>query len=182
MGDAIAVTSRLILRPWCDRDIAPLYRLSDDARVMEFLGPVQSEADVAAMVARQSALYDRLGHCFWAIEHRQTRLLIGYCGLQLGPAGTPIADKIEIGWRLAHDHWGFGYAREAAAASLAWGWENLADAAIWAITVNGNRRSERLMKRLAMQRRADLDFAHPRLPIDSPLRPHVTYAIGRPFD
>jgi RimJ/RimL family protein N-acetyltransferase len=173
------VTDRLLLRHWCDRDVKKLHRFSSDLRVMEFLGPPQSIDDVRRVVNRQRNYQAQLGYCFWAIELRTTRQMIGFCGLQPGPLGTPLAGLIEIGWRLDHDHWGKGYAREAALASLNWGFAHLSIDIIWSITVPANLRSWGLMERIGMTRHFDLDFDHPTVPDDSPLKRHVTYGITR---
>ena len=180
MTEHIAVTSRLILRKWRQRDVRRLHALCIDHRVMEFLGPPQTEPEIRDVVARQSKHQEDYGHCFWAIELRTTRTMIGFCGLQFGPIGTPIGGVPEIGWRLAYDHWGNGYAREAAQATLDWGFANLTDDTIWAITVPANIRSWGLMERLGMMRQIDMDFDHPAVPDDSPLKHHITYNIMRP--
>ncbi len=180
MGEYAIVTDRLILRPWRDRDLWHLHNLCSDMRVMQYLGPPQSEDEVAAMIARQNDLNMRFGYCFWAVELRKTRLMIGLCGLKPGPDGTPLAGHTEIGWRLAFDHWGYGYAREAAAACLEWAWARLDIQVVGAITVHNNLRSRTLMERIGMTRRGALDFDHPNVPDGSPLKRHVTYAIERP--
>src|SRR3546814_17049402 len=77
-----------------------------------------------------------------------------------------MATWVEIGWRVRSDAWGAGYAREAAEASIAWGWANLACDAIHAITTVANVRSRGLMERLGMKRLPDLDFDHPAVPAD----------------
>ena len=106
---------------------------------------------------------------------------LGFCGLKMMPEGIPgLEDTIEIGWRLRRDAWGKGYAREAAEASLHWGWDNLPADRICAITTPGNVRSWGLMERLGMTRRHDLDFMHPNLQPDDPLAPHITYEMLRP--
>ncbi len=84
-------------------------------------------------------------------------------------------DEVEIGWRLRHDAWGQGYAREAAEATLAWG-QAAGRPRIIAMTVAANTRSWGLMERLGMLRRPDLDFAHPALAADDPLCAHIVYA------
>ena len=81
---------------------------------------------------------------------------------------------------LARDAWGQGYAREVARATLDWGFANLAEDTIWAITVPANIRSWGLMERLGMTRQIDMDFDHPNVPDDSPLKRHITYNIMRP--
>ncbi len=169
-----------MLREWRDRDARQLQRLCSDLRVMEFLGPPQTMEEIQAVIARQRAHQHNNGYCFWAIELRTTRQMLGFCGIQLGPQDTPIAGLPEIGWRLAYDHWGRSYAREAAEAALDWYWTNIARDAVWSITVPGNLRSWGLMERLGMQRQHDLDFDHPRVPDGSPLKRHITYKIEAP--
>jgi len=175
-------TERLIIRPWQERDRAPFAAVGQDEAVRRFLGPLQSREESDAVVDRLIAMQAAQGYCFWALERRADGVFLGFCGLKPGPAGTPIADKVEIGWRLAAPYWGQGYAREAAEASLDWGWRNLRHQAIYSMTVPANRASWGLMERLGMQRRPDLDFDHPEVPDGSPLKSHIVYRIDRPAD
>lgn len=168
------------MRGWRNDDAGPLLAMCTDPQVMEFLGPPMTAAGVEEVIERQSGLQARLGHCFWAIEPKNGDGMIGFCGLKPGPDHTPIQGQIEIGWRLARAHWGKGYAYEAASAALDWGFANLPGDHIWAITVQGNRRSWGLMEKLGMERRDDMAFDHPALAEDDPLRPHITYAKARP--
>jgi RimJ/RimL family protein N-acetyltransferase len=174
-------TARLTLRGWEERDVMPFAAMCADPEVMAHLGGPQARDEVEAAIARQRASQARDGHCFWAIERREDGALLGFCGLRLGghPA-TPASDELEIGWRLRRDAWGQGYAREAAEASLAWGWANTGRARIAAWTIPPNRASWTLMERLGMVRRPDLDFAHPAFPADHPLSAHIVYAAERP--
>jgi RimJ/RimL family protein N-acetyltransferase len=181
MAEFALPTERLILRGWRESDVEPFHAKCNDARVMEYLGPPLSLEDTKAAMLRQTGFQASHGYCFWIVERRENGAMLGFCGLKPGPAGTPLEGRIEIGWRLRADAWGKGYAREAAQASLDWGFANLPDAArIWAITVPANSRSWGLMERLGMARHADLDFDHPGQSADSPLRRHITYSIGRP--
>ena len=50
-----------------------------------------------------------------AVEHIADGAFLGTCGLSVE---SWYPDDLEIGWRLARSHWGFGYASEAAAAWL----------------------------------------------------------------
>src|SRR3546814_17289442 len=120
------------------------------------------------------ALQEQNGYCFWALERQQDSALLGLCGLKHGPPDTPIATCVEIGWRLSSDAWGAGYAREAAEASIAWGWAHLAFDAIPAHTTVAQIRSPGLMARLRLKRPPYLDFINPPVPSDSPVRPHLT--------
>ena len=92
----------------------------------------------------------------------------------------PLIGEIEIGWRLRHDVWGQGYAREAAEASRDWAWAKLGLPRLVSITVPANIRSWGLMERLGMERRPDMDFDHPHFPPGHRLRGHITYAAERP--
>lgn len=179
MDDFRLETTRLILRSWRDEDVPPFASMSADPRVMATLGPLMSVQEAEAMIGRLHAIEERHGHTFWALERKKDGRFLGFCGLVMGNVG-PIDGKIEIGWRLAHDAWGQGYAREAAEASLEWGFSNRNVERIWAITTPGNVRSWGLMERLGLKRHPQLDFAHPKIADESPLKQHITYSIARP--
>lgn len=173
-------TERLILRGWRDGDVAPFHAMGNDAEVMRYLGPPMSRADAQAAKERMNATLAQRGYCFWAIERKADGEFLGFCGVKPGPSDTPIADDMEIGWRLRRDAWGQGYAREAAEAALAWAWANTDVPAIAAITVTANANSWGLMERLGMTRDPAGDFDHPAVPEGDPLKRHMTYRIARP--
>lgn len=170
-------TERLILRGWRDSDRAPFHAMSQDERVMATLGPLLWRDESDALIDRLQRILDANGFTFWALERKADGAFLGFCGLKPGAEETPIEGEIEIGWRLAHEYWGQGYAREAAQASLDWGWANLDVASIAAITSVDNARSWGLMERLGMARAPQDDFDHPKA-IER-LRPHITYRIAR---
>lgn len=172
-------TERLILRGWRDEDHAPFAAMGRSPAVMEHLGDPMDDDQVAAAIARQQGFQTSHGHCFWAIERREDGAFLGFCGLKPGTVG-PIDGEIEIGWRLREDAWGQGYAREAAQASIAWGWANLDTPKIMAITTPANTASWGLMIRLGMVRRPELDFGHPQFQPGDRLYEHITYEIARP--
>ena len=179
MGELRIETERLVLREWREDDAEALYPMGQDPRVMEFLGPLEDRDKAQWLVEGQIVNQRLFGHCFWPVERRSDGALLGYCGLNPGPEATPLEGKIEIGWRLASHAWGQGFAREAAGAALDWGFASLAVGAIWSMTVPTNSRSWGLMERLGLSRHAELDFDHPGVPVDSPLKRHITYSITR---
>jgi RimJ/RimL family protein N-acetyltransferase len=172
-------TARLVLRGWRESDRVAFHAINTDPRVMRFLGPLMSLEDIDALIGRLTRMQDELGHCFWAVERKEDGRLIGWCGLIRGAKGTPIEDQLEVGWRLAFDQWGQGYAHEAASAAIDWAFAHLADQQVWAITVDENERSWGLMERLGMARHEALGFDHPNVPQGSPLRAHITYSISK---
>ena len=174
-------TERLSLRIWRPGDRNAFLEMCTSPQVMEHLGGPSSAEEIDAGIARIHACQEKNGHCFWAIERREDGAFLGFCGLKVATEpGTPVDGEIEIGWRLRADAWGHGYAREAAQASLDWGFANLTADRIVAITVAANTRSWGLMERLGMARRPDLDFNHPLFEPGHPLRAHITYVAERP--
>lgn len=169
-------TDRLILRSWRDADCDPFFALNSDAAVMEFL-PATDRAASDNAVDRMLAAQASNGHCFWAVERQSDAAFLGFCGAM--PAREPL-HEVELGWRLARDAWGSGYASEAARASLAWCWANLDTPTVMAITVPDNRRSRAVMERIGMTYVEGGDFDHPGVPDDDPLLRHVIYRIARP--
>ena len=90
---------------------------------------------------------------------------------------VPFAPCIEVAWRLAPQHWGQGYATEAALASLSFAFGVLHLEEVLAWTTPANRPSRRVMEKLGMTRDPSEDFDHPGLPEGHPLRRHVLYRI-----
>ena len=174
-------TARLLLRQWRSDDRPAFATLCRSPAVMACLGgPISAEqADAALDRARTS--HDAHGFGFWAMECRADGALLGFCGLNVITSALPVAGEVEIGWRLHENVWGLGYAREAALATLRWGWRETKLARVIAMTVPGNRRSWGLMERIGMVRRPECDFGHPLFPDTHPLHRHIVYAIARPL-
>jgi RimJ/RimL family protein N-acetyltransferase len=175
-------TERLILRPWTLADRPALEALVNTPAMTAHLGGVRPPAEIDAMLDRRMRDQQRHGHCYWAAELRAGGALIGSCGIRMADdyPGTPVEGIPEIGWRIGEQYWGQGFAREAAEASVAWGWANLSADTIGAWTTAPNTASWGLMARLGMARRADLDFHHPRYAADDPVGAMVVYLLERP--
>lgn len=175
------VTERLRLRPWREADKTPYADRMNTEPVMRYLGGVVTCDAMDTTIDNQIRTQAEQGMCFWAVETLADDRLVGMCGLRYASLpGTGLVDELEIGWRLAEAEWGKGYAREAAAASIAWGWESTPRARIAAWTIPANTPSWGLMIRLGMTHRPDLDFEHPRFHVGHPLSRHVVYVIERP--
>lgn len=181
MAEVVAETERLILRNWREEDRESYLATCNTAGVTRHLGGPASAEQIDAAFERIARSQAEHGFSFWAIERKSDRALLGYCGLRLcEDLERPVHGEVEIGWRLREDSWGQGYAREAAEAALAWAWTNLETNRVVSFTVPANEPSWRLMERLGMARRPDLDFAHPRFPADHALSRHITYVAERP--
>ena len=174
-------TARLTLRPWRAADKPRFRYIINTPAMMIHFGGVAPDAQHDALIDAQVVGEARYGFSMWAVDWRETGGLIGICGLRLAHhAASPVAGMLEIGWRIAEPFWRRGIAREAAAASLDWAWVNTRDDQAIAYTNLGNEPSWRLMQRLGMRRRVDLDFRHPRFAGDDPLGAMVVYSLDRP--
>jgi RimJ/RimL family protein N-acetyltransferase len=177
----VITTKRLTLRPWREEDRDDFHAIINTPAMMEHFGGVTPRADIDAIIDAQIEGQARDGFCMWAVELRDTGALAGVCGLRRMPRpDTPVTGDLEIGWRIGEAHWGAGVAREAAQASLSWGWANTDLPRCIAYTTQENRRSWGLMLRLGMTRRPDLDFRHPNYASDDPVGAMIVYAIARP--
>jgi RimJ/RimL family protein N-acetyltransferase len=179
MPDQVLRTDRLLLRPWRESDLEPFAALNADPAVMEhFLKPLD-RAESDAFVARIEAHFAREGFGFWALEAPGVAPLVGLVGLARPSFQAPFTPCVEIGWRLAREYWGRGYATEGAREALRYGFAQLGLDEIVAFTVPANVRSRTVMERLGMSRSAGDDFDHPNLPEGHQLKRHVLYRIRR---
>ena len=104
---------------------------------------------------------------------------IGYVGLARPGFEAHFTPAIEIGWRLAREAWGGGYATEAARGVVAHAFGPLGLDALVSFTAEWNRPSRRVMEKIGMTRDPREDFLHPRLPPDHKLARHVLYRLDR---
>ena len=170
-------TERLILREWRDTDRTPFAELNADPLVVEHLtGPLDRAAS-DAFVDRIVAHWAEDGHGLWAVERREDGQFLGFVGLAAPSFATAFTPCVEIGWRLAREAWGHGYASEGARAALRFGFEELGLAEIVSFTVPANVRSRAVMERIGMTRDPVDDFDHPNLPEGHPVRRHVLYRL-----
>ena len=174
------LTERLLLRGWRDDDRAPYATLNADPEVMEHFPATLTAEQSNEMVDRMVAGWQQRGYGLWAVEVRETNRFIGFVGLSSPTWEMPFTPCIEVGWRLAREAWGRGFAPEAARAALVWGAEHLDPprGEFVSFTTVGNTKSRRVMDKLGMRHDPADDFDHPLLQAWSGQR-HVLYRIDR---
>ena len=178
-GGPTLTTARLRLRQWREEDLAPFAALNADPQVMEFFPKVLTRAESDTVAGRIRDHFARHGFGLWAVEAPGAADFVGFVGLAVPSFEAHFTPCVEIGWRLAREHWGHGYATEAATAALAFAFGDRALEEIVAFTVPANIPSRRVMGRLGMRRLPADDFEHPAIAAGHPLRSHVLYRLRR---
>jgi RimJ/RimL family protein N-acetyltransferase len=148
-------TGRLLLRTWQTDDAAPFAALNADPQVTRYLNGPMSRDDSDELIARIRAHWDEHGFGLYAAEVKETGTFIGFIGLAIPSFLPDVLPTVEVGWRLAREHWGNGYATEGARASLRCGFEDLELRQIISIIHPENAASIRVAERLDMTRGRD---------------------------
>lgn len=172
-------TERLILRPWRPEDLEPFAAMNADPRVAAMLGGPGDRTFSDILAAKIFAEFAERGYGRWAVEVPGAAPFIGFVGLAVPSFEAHFTPAVEIGWRLAFEHWGKGYATEGAVAAMDYGFTEAGLAEIVSFTAAGNMRSRAVMERLGMHRDPKDDFGHERLGRQHPLYHHVLYRIRR---
>lgn len=174
----ILETERLRLRPWQASDSAPFAAMNGDERVMEFFPSVVTPEVSDGIMTRLQDHFNEYGWGFWAVELRATGEFIGFIGLLVPRPEIPAYPCVEVGWRLAAQHWHQGYATEGARASLDFAFDQLGLDHVVAFVVPENTPSRAVMHRLGM-RDQHQPFIHPMMPEGSRFRTCCLYRINR---
>jgi RimJ/RimL family protein N-acetyltransferase len=172
-------TERLLLRRWRQSDREPFAAMNADPRVMEHFPAPMSLEETTASIARIEAHFAQHGYGLWAVEIPGLTPFAGFVGLSIPRFEARFTPCVEVGWRLAADYWGRGYATEGARAAVAFGFEQLGLDEILSFTVPGNARSRRVMEKLGMTHDPADDFDHPLVPAGHPLVRHVLYRLSK---
>ena len=176
-------TERLILRKPRIEDAADLAVAYADPETVRFIGDGSTATleEVEEGIEQWLERWESWGLSLFSLERREDRRVLGRVGFLLWDPETweVGGSEVELGWLLGREHWGHGYATEAASAVLAHAFGPLGLAEVVAFTVPANLRSRRVMERLGMTSSPADDFEHPGLLDGHPLRPHVLYRLSQ---
>lgn len=172
-------TERLLLRRWLPEDLEPFAAMNSDPRVMRHFPDLLSRQESDALAARIEESFDENGFGLWAVEISGMTAFAGFIGLNIPRFQAHFTPAVEVGWRIAAEHWNRGYATEGARAVLRFGFDTLQLDEIVSFTVPANLASRRVMEKIGMKHDPADDFDHPLLPVGHPLRRHVLYRIAR---
>jgi RimJ/RimL family protein N-acetyltransferase len=169
----IIETPRLSLREWKDSDAPVFIEMNRDEKVMEFFPSLISEEETHAMIGRIKTFLAENKFGLWAVERKDTNEFIGFTGLSIPRFQTDFTPCVEIGWRLAYSHWGYGFATEAATACLDFGFNTLKLDEIVSFTSVLNKKSMNVMEKTGMH--FIRNFEHPAIENGNRLKTHVLY-------
>ena len=119
-------TKRLILRTWRETDIAPNTAMLSDPDTARYITadhkPITSELNGWRNAAIMSGHWALHGYGMFVVEEKASGKYVG----RVGPWHPPTWPGFEVGWGIAKEFRGKGYAREATCASIDWVFEHLA--------------------------------------------------------
>lgn len=170
-------TDRLILRTWQEQDLELLYQINQDPRVMEFFPHMPDRVETQRFFDKVKEHQEQYGYSLYAVDRKDSSEFIGFVGLLVADFSAHFTPAAEIAWRLGYEHWGQGFATEAARAVLKYGFEQLSLPEIVSFTAVINARSRRVMEKIGLQYDPKDDFDHPKLDKASPLLHHVLYRL-----
>jgi RimJ/RimL family protein N-acetyltransferase len=166
--DQPILTPRLRLRPFRPDDLDALHALWSDPVVGPWVGGTHAELRESAEELEGHLRHqERHGFSVWAVEERETGLLVGEIGLQYFEGHGP---EVEIGWAVSADGRGKGYTIEASERWLDIAFDELGLDRVIAVVLPDNLVSRRVCERLGMTEEG-MRHAYG--------RKHVVYAIGR---
>ncbi len=132
-------------------------------------GGPRTREQARELLERYRRQLEERGFTWWPWREHASGELVGMVGLNA--AEIEAEPVVEVGWSIAPHRWGEGLAPEAAAASLAWGFEVCDLVQIVSFTMVENHASRRVMEKLGMERERDFERAG---------LPHVLYRARRP--
>jgi RimJ/RimL family protein N-acetyltransferase len=142
-------TPRLILRPFREEDVDPLAELMANTDFMRFSLGVFSRDQTTVFLEKLMDWERRRLPSQFAVIHRASNRLIGYCGFfHQQVDGT---DEIEIGYRVHPDYWRRGLATEAAQAVRNYAFGDLRLPRVISLIHRDNLPSRRVAEKNAMK-------------------------------
>ena len=139
-------TDRLILRPLDNGDVDAIFAMRSDPEVMRFIREPQNRDESTNWVELVSSRWktEQIGFC--GILEKLSGKFVGWCGIwKLKETGD-----LEIGYAVAKEFWGKGYATEAALKFLDYAFERLQPEKVVAVARPENVASRRVMEKLGM--------------------------------
>jgi RimJ/RimL family protein N-acetyltransferase len=144
-------SARLGFGTWSPEELDLAVALWGDLRVTRLIGGPFPEDQIRDRLAGEIAMQRSAGFQYWPIFRLQDGAHVGCCGLRPDAAGA----ALELGVHLRFEHWGRGFASEAARAAIAHAFGPLGIRQLVAGHHPENRASRRLLERLGFRYLSD---------------------------
>lgn len=177
MKPPVLHTKRLLLRRWTDDDREAFSQINADPEVMRYRFKPLTRQESHELLDSIEACFDQHGFGQWAVERTEDGRVIGFIGLEVAGEEALFSPPVHIGWHLARDTWGCGYATEGATAALDYVFGAVGLPEVVAHTTRANERSQAVMRRLGMRHDSGDDFDGPWYPEGHPNRRFVLYRM-----
>jgi RimJ/RimL family protein N-acetyltransferase len=142
-------TERLILRPPRVEDFEPWVDVVGDPQTARFIGGQQPRNTAWRSAMAVAGAWYLQGFAMFSVLERLSGRWIGRVGPWM-PDGWP---GTEVGWVIARDCWGKGYATEAATAAIDWVFRHLGWSEVIHVIDADNAASQRVAIKLGSQNR-----------------------------
>jgi len=129
-------TPRLHLRPYAEQDAELVHAMMSDPEVMRYYPSLYDLERARALIAWVGKSVESYGYSFWAVERKGDSLYLGHVGV-LHWDDVDAREDVEVAYMLRREHWGYGYATEAAQICRDWAFAHtVADRVVSFIDVN----------------------------------------------
>ena len=166
---SVLETPRLRLRRMTRDDADNLLGIFADPEAMRFYPATKDRRETEAWIDRNLRSYEEHGIGLWIVEAKETGRFVGQCGLTMQEVEG--AWEPEIGYLFLREYWGQGYATEAAAACLDYGFTQRGYERITCLAGVPNLPSRRVAERLGMRLEREVERRGIRM---------CVYALDRP--
>jgi RimJ/RimL family protein N-acetyltransferase len=154
-------TERLILRLPRPEDAADLAVAYAEPETVRYIGDgtTATPAEVEAVIPQWVERWEMWGVGFFSLERREDGRVLGRAGFLRWDRETWEigGDETEIGWLVAREHWGQGYATEAALALRDWALRERGLTRLISLIQHGNVRSVRVAEKLGERYEGDVE-------------------------
>jgi ribosomal-protein-alanine N-acetyltransferase len=155
------VTTRLVLKPFTEKDVKGVFELDSDTLVHKYLGNqplLDNEEQALEVIQFIQSQYEKNGLGRYATFEKQTDEFIGWTGLKWETGEWSDFPYYDIGYRLIPRYWGKGYATEASVECLRYGFQELDLPAIYGAAENENKASNRILQKCGLKHLGKFEF------------------------
>ncbi|MGE9295943.1 MAG: GNAT family N-acetyltransferase [Puniceicoccales bacterium] len=141
-------TERLLLRPFREVDLDDEFSVVGDAETMSFYPKPYSKEEVAKIIAKNIQTFETSGYGLFAVIDKRNGEYLGDCGITIQTINGE--EEFEVGYRIRKEHWGQGFAPEAARAIVAYGFQKLGLKKLCSYMAKDHHQSRRTAEKAGM--------------------------------